>query len=343
MQSTLTVLARSGAGKRLTADAVTLYKHAVAHPRWTPIGASAETKLDRERLSGALEVLASLRLIRPSVDPSRSWDAVSPESALAELLADEEADLSLRQVQVRKIRGEVSCLIPSYHEARASRGEEPIEVIHDPNAVTQLLADWSQQAQEEVCVAHPGGGLSEHELKQTFVRDMRVLNRGVPIRVLLQHAVRGHQPTRDYVSLVTPAGARFRTVPAVPGTLIVLDRQVAFVQPLGGRPGGGVAMVRNSAVIDFLLVLFESMWTDGMQLNSEVAQEESGDDRDVLWRAILDQLAAGAKDDAIAHRLGLSVRTCRRHIAAIMKRLDADSRFQAGVLACRRGMLDRTG
>lgn len=300
--------------------------------------------IDGGRLSGALDVLAALRLIRPSVDPSRSWDTISPESALAELLADEEAELSLRQVQVRKIRGEVSCLIPSYHEARrAGRGEEPVEVIHDPNAVTQLLVDWSQRAEQEVCVAHPGGGLNESELKQAFARDMRVLNRGVPIRVLLQHAVRSHQPTREYVSLVTPAGARFRTVPVVPGTLIVLDRQVAFVQPLGGRPGGGVAMVRHSAVIEFLLVLFESLWADGMQLNAEVADEASDEDRNVLWQAILDQLAAGAKDDAIAHRLGLSVRTCRRHIAAIMKRLDADSRFQAGVSATRRGLLDRTG
>lgn len=343
MASISTVSARSGTDKRLTEDAVALYKYAVAHPGWTPIGASAEMDLDRDRLAGALEVLASLRLIRPSVDPSRSWDAVSPESALAELLADEEAELSLRQVQVRKIRGEVSCLIPSYQEARrAGRGEESVEVIHDPNAVTQLLVDWSQRAEQEVCVAHPGGGLSEHELNQTFARDMRVLNRGVPIRVLLQHAVRGHQPTRDYVSLVTPAGARFRTVPVVPGTMIVLDRQVAFVQPRGGRPGGGVAMVRHAAVIEFLMVLFESLWADGKQLGAEVA-DESDEDRDVLWRAILDQLAAGAKDDAIAHRLGLSVRTCRRHIAAIMKRLDADSRFQAGVLACRHGMVDRTG
>lgn len=325
--------------RQLTAEAVALYKYTIAEPDWTEDCACQDIGLGADQLSDALQVLASLRLIRPSVDPSRSWDAVNPESALAELLADEEAELSLRQVQVRKIRGEVSCLIPSYHEARrASHGQESVEVVHDQNAVAQLLADLSRRAEREVVVAHPGGGLAEAELAQSFERDIVVLNRGVPMRVLLQHSVRGHQPTRQYVSLVTPPGATFRTVSVVPGTLIVFDRQVAFVRPPGGWPAGRVAMVRNAAVVDFLVAIFEYLWSDGKQFSVEDG-ESADEDRDLLWQAILDQLAGGAKDDAIAHRLGLSVRTCRRHIAAIMRRLDADSRFQAGVHACRRGML----
>jgi hypothetical protein len=336
--SILALSARSGIEQYLTADAVAVYKYLIAHPDWQPTRACADTGLATELLANALDVLASLHLVRPSVDPNRAWDPVSPQSALAELLADEEAELSLRQVRASKMHGEVSRLIPSYQEARrADQSDEPVELIQDMNAVSQLLVDWSQRAQQEVRVAHPGGGLSEYEMKQSFARDMHVLNRGVPIRVLLQHAVRSHPPTRHYVSMVTPAGAKFRTVAAVPGTLIIFDRQVAFAQPSCGRHTG-VAMIRHSAVIEFVLVLFEFLWVDGMCLGDETG-EQVDDGRDVLWQAILDQLAAGAKDDAIAHRLGLSVRTCRRHIAAMMKRLDADSRFQAGVQACQRGMV----
>ncbi len=49
-------------------------------------------------------------------------------------------------------------------------------------------------------------------------------------------------------------------------------------------------------------------------------------------------LAEGAKDEVIARRLGVSLRTCRRHIAEILETLQADSRFQAGVLAERAGL-----
>jgi DNA-binding NarL/FixJ family response regulator len=91
-------------------------------------------------------------------------------------------------------------------------------------------------------------------------------------------------------------------------------------------------------LIEHLYAMFEFMWISGKSFETDNT-DAAGADRDELWQVILEQLAEGVKDDAIAHRLGLSVRTCRRHIAAIMEHLGASSRFQAGVLAHRRGLL----
>jgi len=49
---------------------------------------------------------------------------------------------------------------------------------------------------------------------------------------------------------------------------------------------------------------------------------------------ILTMLAGGAKDETVARSLGLSVRTCRRHIAEILTRLNATSRFQVVPTRC---------
>ncbi|MCZ0982437.1 hypothetical protein O1L60_35735 [Streptomyces diastatochromogenes] len=49
-------------------------------------------------------------------------------------------------------------------------------------------------------------------------------------------------------------------------------------------------------------------------------------------------LAEGAKDEVIARRMGMSLRTCRRHIADLLEELGAESRFQGGVLAERAGL-----
>ncbi|MEK8226814.1 helix-turn-helix transcriptional regulator [Oerskovia sp. M15] len=46
--------------------------------------------------------------------------------------------------------------------------------------------------------------------------------------------------------------------------------------------------------------------------------------------SILSGLSAGLTDEAIAGRLGISVRTCRRHVATLFQVLGATSRFQAG-------------
>ena len=56
-------------------------------------------------------------------------------------------------------------------------------------------------------------------------------------------------------------------------------------------------------------------------------------DVDATRQAILGLLADGEKDEAIARRLSISVRTCRRHIAEYMAQVGATSRFQAGVIA----------
>lgn len=56
-------------------------------------------------------------------------------------------------------------------------------------------------------------------------------------------------------------------------------------------------------------------------------------------RLLLAQLASGAKDEHIARTLGLSLRTVRRRIAALMSDLGVDTRFQAGAEAVRRGWL----
>lgn len=54
---------------------------------------------------------------------------------------------------------------------------------------------------------------------------------------------------------------------------------------------------------------------------------------------VLRLLADGLTDDAIARRIGVSVRTVRNDVAGAMTRLQARSRFQAGVRAVQLGLI----
>lgn len=328
---------------RLTPDAVALYTFAVAHPEWATADISPNLGFGQRRLSEAIEVLEKLQLFRPSVDPSRTWDALSPDCALAELVAEEEADLYRRQAYVGRLRGELSSLMPTYLAARRTgRSSAEIDVVRDPGTLRQLLTEWAGRVREEVCVSHPGGGMTDAGLARSLERDIPVLRRGVRMRTLLQHSVRYHAPTRQYISTVAPLGAKIRTVPVVPRLLIMFDREIALVPLKGGQPENGGALIKEPALIDYFSTVFDLLWTSGRPfLDASEGEPDLDDGRDDLSRTILVYLAAGTKDDAIAHRLGMSVRTCRRHIAAIMERLHANSRFEAGVLAQRHGLLDK--
>ncbi|MYU47954.1 hypothetical protein GTV15_12550, partial [Streptomyces sp. SID7803] len=43
--------------------------------------------------------------------------------------------------------------------------------------------------------------------------------------------------------------------------------------------------------------------------------------------------------EAVSRHLSISLRTVRRHMSALMERLDAGSRFEAGLKAARNGWL----
>ena len=83
--------------------------------------------------------------------------------------------------------------------------------------------------------------------------------------------------------------------------------------------------------------LFDAVWefADPFTVDDATAEQQLS----ATQRTILRGLASGLTDEALASRLGMSVRTCRRHIAQIFELLGADSRFQAGALAAAKGWL----
>ncbi|GAA1114654.1 helix-turn-helix transcriptional regulator [Streptomyces javensis] len=86
-----------------------------------------------------------------------------------------------------------------------------------------------------------------------------------------------------------------------------------------------------------LHTLFNSIWKRSAPI---LARPDFDDRRRTrLVAEILGMLRVGATDEVAARALSISVRTYRRHVADIMERLDARSRFEAGLLAAELDML----
>ncbi|HTI23670.1 MAG TPA: helix-turn-helix transcriptional regulator [Kutzneria sp.] len=329
---------------RLSVRAVQLYKLAVEYPAWTRQQAERELGVGAVELEELITTLTDLLLLRPSLDPDREFTAVGPDTATAELLTAEENEIHRRRAVHQQLKRELLALQPTYFEARQTRRRsEAIDVIDDVGMVRHLLADQARKCERELHIAHPGSGMSEEGLSRSLALDLMMLDRGVVMHSVLQHSTRSHAPTQRYVAAVTAAGALVRTAPIVPRRIIVFDREVAFLPTASGDPADGAVLVREPAVLSHLLDSFDLLWHSGRQFpaeRTEAAEDESEEAAEELTRAILRQMAAGAKDEVIARRLGISVRTCRRHIATLAADLGAQSRFQAGVLAEQRGLLD---
>ena len=185
---------------------------------------------------------------------------------------------------------------------------------------------------EELIVLRPGGPRTQ----QQFALDEEVLERGVKCRILYQHTARANLGLRPLAQKLARHGGEVRTSSAGFERMLILDRRTAFV-PTGAPDGDvpGAAMVTNPEVVQFLYRGFERTWSTAMSVEHAEYDEASVDIKVMLLRL----MASGLKDEAIAQRLGMAPRTCRRHMSAIMAELDVTSRFQAGIKIASMGVL----
>ncbi|MBO0845841.1 MAG: DNA-binding response regulator [Nocardioides sp.] len=128
-------------------------------------------------------------------------------------------------------------------------------------------------------------------------------------------------------------GEEVRLIDDLPTRMMVIAGTHAILpEPLGYADEPRL-LVRQGALVDALTLLFELYWERSAPVDDMSGPR--GSERTFLLR----QLHAGAKDVQIARTMGLSLRTVRRRIAELMIELGADTRFQAGAEAARRGWL----
>ncbi|MEU6068000.1 MULTISPECIES: helix-turn-helix transcriptional regulator [Streptomyces] len=101
------------------------------------------------------------------------------------------------------------------------------------------------------------------------------------------------------------------------------------------RPeSGGFTAVRDPSLLRALHSLAELLWR-----RAEIVPAQPEDPPTEAEQQLLRMLMEGLTDQAVARRQGTSERTVRRMAAQLMERLNAVSRFEAGVRAVERGWI----
>lgn len=149
------------------------------------------------------------------------------------------------------------------------------------------------------------------------------------------YPVRALQEAPDALLTRARAGEQIRVISELPTRMFVLGTTHAVIPEPLGMADEPRLLVRQRGVVEALTMLFELLW----ERAAPVPELDLGEARPDLRRFLLQQLAAGAKDEQIARTLGMSLRTVRRRVADLLIDLGVDTRFQAGAEAVRRGWL----
>ncbi|WP_330333853.1 LuxR C-terminal-related transcriptional regulator [Streptomyces sp. NBC_00536] len=286
-----------------------------------------------------LAALQAWQLLRPAPEGD-AWEPVSPHHAIATLLGPREEELRAAHVQLKIHQEQAAALratlealpLPRAHDGPSSA--EVLELLPDVHAARNAISSCVADCRTDVVSFQPGGGRPAEILADALPRDLAMLDRGIEIRCIYQHPARFHQPTQDYVRTAAAAGSQIRTLDELFGQMIIVDRRVAFI-PDHARPRGAV-VIRQPSAVAFLYDAFQQSWNRATPYLSGPAAARTVTEE--IKRTVAVLLADGIKDEVIARRLGLSLRTCRRHISELMDQLGARSRTQAGVLIHAHGL-----
>ena len=281
--------------------------------------------------------LLDLALLHPDPDDMDWLVPTSPQEVMTRLLRGvyDEVRESQRRVGSAVAAFEWYAGLGRQLQALSAPGERTAIRVLDGLARIQAAIDEATEAcTTEVLIVQPGGIRREDELTEGLHRALDLRGRGVHMRALYTHVARHGQGLLNYLELMGDA-VEARTLDEVIDRLILFDRTVAFIPANSERT---MALeLRHPALVEYLVTVFDRLWRLALPLTA--ALPDSGiEGISHRERSIAALLAEGHQDAVIAERLGISVRTCRAHIARLSDTLGAASRTQLGVRIAQVGL-----
>jgi hypothetical protein len=307
-----------------------VYRHVLRAPRADRLQLTEATGLTLAELEAALERFASAGLVRLSDD---EVVAEPPTEALGRLIAGETERLHRESERIDALRD----LLPSLLAERVASEQSGASAVAvqsvEGGDVVRLLRSLAEETEGDLLWFRPDQWrLPVTQAVDDLVRDLVASGRRsraiYPARVL--------EEAPQVVRSRADAGELVRIVATVPTRIAVMGTGAALIGDRWGASSGRRLVVREHSLVGALGALFENVWERAMTVPGLGALDE---DPSGQRRLLLHQLTRGAKDEQIARALGVSLRTVRRRIAEIMDDLGAESRFQAGAEAVRRGWL----
>ncbi|GEC09303.1 hypothetical protein SSP24_69580 [Streptomyces spinoverrucosus] len=334
------------AGIGLDALSGRVLEYLVGHASASSLTVAAAVGASRAEVETALRSLEDVLLVIPIAGTPPRWKAGPPRSSLGSLLARRRAELAQAELYMEQLH-------EIYDVAARPQAPHLVEVLEDNEEVTARYAHLLKGSTHEVLhlakppyVTGPADASSEGDDSGQGDVAPPEFREGLRLR-----SVYDTEGFTDTVSLETAlrgsaGGGEFRLSSRLPVKLALFDRTAALLPLHHDRPSAGSLVVHSPGLVAALAALFEAIWKQAVPVSLESRQDWPAPRRtrqttriDERTQAILDLMATGMKDDAIARVLNVSRRTVQKHVSEAGTALGARTRFQIALRAAERGWL----
>jgi DNA-binding CsgD family transcriptional regulator/predicted transcriptional regulator len=288
----------------------------------SPAEVAAEVRGSAARTARALDRLREHGLVGRLSGTRRRYAAIEPRAAVAALVRTRSAELD-------SVHTAAEQLATLFAAARSDTTEE-IEVVSGSDALGRWFVRLQQEAHDEMITLDrpPYALTTSNPVEQAAIKG------GVQYRAIYApEALESPGVFADIRELIRH-GEQARVLPGMRIKLAISDRRLALMPLSLDLTDVRAAIIRPCTLLDALIDFWELCWKAAVPIEAPAADPISEEDRQLM---IL--LVSGLKDEAIARQLGWSIRTMRRRMSHLYEMLGAANRFQAGVIAVRRGWL----
>jgi DNA-binding NarL/FixJ family response regulator len=176
------------------------------------------------------------------------------------------------------------------------------------------------------------GGAEPSALEASLALDAAMARRGVRVRAVYPRALLALPEYAAHLRQLSDAGVSVRVLDHVPHDLLVFDGHTACLtaESAEGDPDRPPPVrIREPLLAASFAAIYESYWQRATPLSRTSAEPHHAQlgERE---RAVIRLMTNGYSDDRIARKLGITTPDVQSVMTALMERLDAGSRFEAG-------------
>ncbi|MBW8172191.1 hypothetical protein K0651_03900 [Ornithinimicrobium sp. Arc0846-15] len=312
-------------------EALAFLRHVLRSESRSATGHAKTIGWSQQRAEAVTAALESRGLVRVGAD--QVVRALDPRVSIGRLLDRAEFDIESQRARIADLRESIDSLERDFRQGQQDAGPtlplfEEVTAAHAPEVIEGLDRLTTGPVLQVTAQIEVGPG---HDPGVSRLRRDSLMQ-GREVKSIFSIEVLQHSTARAIAEERASAGERQRFLDAVPVQFAVFG-DAGVLMSAGDDSAAEFLLVRSAALVQAFKELFQEMWRRAEPLDEFAPAQQS--------TRIMELMALGFKDEAIARHLGVGLRTVRRRISDEMSNRGVDTRFQLGLAAGRSGVIDQ--
>jgi sugar-specific transcriptional regulator TrmB/DNA-binding CsgD family transcriptional regulator len=305
-----------------------------SHEGTSPEELCTHLDLDPDACSDMLTALESKGFVTRLTSGRPRFVAAPPSVVLDSLLLRKQAEIDSARAAVVKLDEIFRAGSPAHVNV------ELVEVLRSRELVVERFVQLQRTTKSEILVLDKPPYAVEPTEPNPL--ELELLERGIRCRAIYDRDAVTPPGRLSLLNRMVELGEEARVLSGLPTKLALSDSRMALIPLNVDSPGmEGAVVIHRSSLLDALRMLFEILWERAVPLGGRGSNAPVADETQIssVDSKLLQCLASGMTDAVIAREMATTERTVRRRVRRLMDSFGAQTRFQAGMQAARRGWL----